>query len=143
METSNRQPATGGRAPATARRTDLTRVREHIDRHFVRALTIDELSALAGLSPFHFIRAFRAETGQTPHRYLRSRRLERAKELLVTTPAPVTEICAAVGFQSLGSFSALFRRETGESPVRYRAKRRRPLYIPSCFVRMYRAEHRE
>jgi AraC-like DNA-binding protein len=64
METSNRQPATGGRAPATARRTDLTRVREHIDRHFVRALTIDELSALAGLSPFHFIRAFRAETGR-------------------------------------------------------------------------------
>ena len=77
----------------------------------------------AGLSSFHFIRAFRAHAGQTPHQYLRARRIERAKELLVTTPMPVTEICDAVGFQSLGSFSSLFRRLTGETPAAYRAER--------------------
>jgi AraC-like DNA-binding protein len=133
-------PASGNRARAGGGRPDLTRVREHVDRHFAEALTVGELAALAGLSSFHFIRAFREETGETPHHYLRSRRLERAKELLVTTPAPVTEICDAVGFQSLGSFSSLFRRETGETPGAYRAKRRRHVYIPSCFVRMYRAD---
>jgi AraC-like DNA-binding protein len=132
--------ANGNREGAAGGRPDLTRVREHIDRHFAQAPTVGELAALAGLSAFHFIRAFRAETGETPHHYLRSRRLERAKELLVTTPAPVTAICDAVGFQSLGSFSALFRREIGETPAAYRARRRRHVYIPSCFVRMYRAD---
>jgi AraC-like DNA-binding protein len=115
-------------------------VRDHIDRHYAKPLTVDRLAALAGLSPFHFIRAFRAAAGTTPHQYLRTRRLERAKELLVTTPLPITEICDAVGFQSLGSFCSLFRRTTGETPAAYRARRRKSPYIPGCFVRMYRAE---
>ena len=117
----------------------LQRVREHIDRHYARPLTNGDLAARAGLSRYHFIRSFRLATGDTPHRYLRRCRLERAKELLVTTPLPVTEICAQVGFGSLGSFSSLFRRETGETPGGYRARRRKDVYIPSCFVRMYRA----
>jgi AraC-like DNA-binding protein len=71
---------------------------------------------------------------------LRRRRIERAQELLVTTPLPVTEICDRVGFASLGSFSSLFRRLTGETPGGYRARRRRNAYIPGCFVRMYRAD---
>lgn len=95
---------------------------------------------MAGLSTFHFIRAFRASVGQTPHQYLRRRRIERACELLATTPVSVTDICDAAGFQSLGSFSSLFRRLTGESPAQYRARRRRNVYIPACFVRMYRAD---
>jgi AraC-like DNA-binding protein len=118
----------------------LTRVREHIEKHYARPLTIEQLARMAGLSVFHFIRAFRAAHGQTPHQFLRDRRLERAKELLVTTAMPVTEVCAAVGFQSLGSFSTLFRKSTGETPAAYRAARRRRPYIPACFVRMYRAE---
>jgi AraC-like DNA-binding protein len=119
---------------------DLRHVREFIDRHYAKPLTIDRLAARSGLSTFHFIRAFRAAFGQTPHQYLRERRLDRAKELLVTTPLPVTEICDQIGFQSLGSFSSLFRRITGEPPAEYRAKRRKNVYIPSCFVRMYRAD---
>jgi AraC-like DNA-binding protein len=115
-------------------------VRAFIDRHFARALPVDALAARAGLSTFHFIRRFRAAFGSTPHQYLRARRLERARELLVTTPWPVTEICAAVGFSSLGSFSSLFRRATGETPAGYRARHRRHTYIPACFIRMYRAE---
>ena len=118
----------------------LDRVREHIDRHYAKPLTVERPASLAGLSTFHFIRAFRAATGKTPHQYLRARRIERACELLVTTPLPVTEICDAVGFQSLGSFSALFRKLTGETPAAYRAARRRSIPIPSCFIRMYRAD---
>jgi AraC-like DNA-binding protein len=117
----------------------LAEVRAHIDREFARPLPVRRLARLAGLSAFHFIRAFRAFAGTTPHQYVRDRRLDRAKELLVTTPMPVTEICDAIGFESLGSFSTLFRRATGESPAAYRATRRRNVYIPDCFVRMYRA----
>jgi AraC-like DNA-binding protein len=115
-------------------------VRAFIDRHYAKPLTVERLANLAGLSTFHFIRAFRASVGHTPHRYLRDRRLERAKELLVTTPMPVTEICDTIGFQSLGSFSSLFRRVTGETPLEYRAARRKNSYVPSCFLRMFRAE---
>jgi AraC-like DNA-binding protein len=118
----------------------LTKARDFIDRHYARPLTVERLAAMAGLSPFHFIRAFRAAFGQTPHRYLRDRRIERAKELLITTPLPVTEICDLIGFQSLGSFSTLFRRLARETPAEFRAKRRKNVYIPGCFVRMYRAE---
>ena len=118
----------------------LAKARDFIDRHYARPLTVERLAAMAGLSPFHFIRAFRAAFGQTPHRYLRDRRIERAKELLITTPLPVTEICDQIGFQSLGSFSTLFRRLARETPAEFRAKRRKNVYIPGCFVRMYRAE---
>ncbi len=118
----------------------LLEVRAHIDRHYARPLTVGRLARLAGLSTYHFIRAFRAEVGQTPHQYLRARRIARARELLVTTPMPVTEICDAVGFQSLGSFSSLFRKLTGETPGAYRAARRKSAPIPTCFVRMYRAD---
>jgi AraC-like DNA-binding protein len=121
---------------------DLERIREFIDLHYAQPLTIDRLASRSGLSAFHFIRRFRAAFGETPHRYLRQRRLDRAKELLVTTPLPVTEICDQIGFRSLGSFSSLFRRQTGETPAEYRAKRRKNIYIPGCFVRMYRADRK-
>jgi AraC-like DNA-binding protein len=126
--------------PPPRSRADLAAVRRFVDHHYAKPLTIDQLAAHARLSRFHFIRAFRAAYGETPHQYLRGRRLERAKELLVTTPIPITEICDQIGFQSLGSFSSLFRRLTGETPASYRAARRKNVYIPSCFVRMFRAD---
>ena len=92
----------------------------HIDQYYAKPLTVKQLAAIAGLSAFHFIRSFHASVGQTPHQYLRARRIDRARELLVTTAMPITEICDAVGFQSLGSFSALFRRLTGETPAAFR-----------------------
>jgi AraC-like DNA-binding protein len=118
----------------------LAKVRALMDRHYAKALTVEHLASQAGLSTFHFIRVFRATFGQTPHQYLRDKRIERAKELLVTTPLPVTEICDQVGFRSLGSFSSLFRRLVKETPAEFRAGRRKNVYIPSCFVRMYRAD---
>jgi AraC-like DNA-binding protein len=125
---------------SVAARRDLHRVRDLIDRHYAKPLTVRLLAARCGLSPFHFIRAFRAAFGETPHQYLRRRRIERAQELLVTTPMSVTEICDEIGFKSLGSFSSVFRRLTGEAPAEFRSKRRKDTYIPACFVRMYRAD---
>jgi AraC-like DNA-binding protein len=113
-------------------------VKAVIDREYACRLTIDDLARRARMSTFHFIRVFKVRTGQTPHQYLRARRIARAKHLLETTPMPVTEVCERVGFESLGSFGAVFRRLTGESPAAYRATRRRPVCIPSCFLRMHR-----
>jgi AraC-like DNA-binding protein len=127
-------------ASAGQRDSDLATVRAFIDRHYTKPLTVTQLAARARLSPFHFIRAFHAAYGETPHHYLRGKRLERARELLVTTPLAITEICDRVGFQSLGSFSSLFRRMTGETPGQYRAARRKSVYIPTCFIRMFRAD---
>ncbi len=118
----------------------LESARERILREYPRDLTVAELARTARCSAFHFIRAFRNAFGLTPGRFLRRRRLERARELLTTTPMPVTEICHAVGYGSLGTFSREFRRESGESPTDYRGRTRKPVYVPGCFVRMYRAD---
>jgi AraC-like DNA-binding protein len=119
---------------------DLGRVQAFIDRHHAKPLTVEQLARRAGQSPFHFICAFRAAYGEAPHQYLLAKRIERARELPITTPRPVTEICDHVGFQSPGSFGSLFRKLTGETPAAFRAQRRKNVYIPNCLVRMYRAE---
>jgi transcriptional regulator GlxA family with amidase domain len=117
---------------------DLASILAYMNSHYARPLTVAGLARMAGLSRAHFIRAFRASTGTTPRQYLRARRIDRARELLVRTPMPITTICEMVGFHSLGSFSSLFRRVTGESPAAWRARRRRPPIIPGCYLRMYR-----
>jgi len=113
--------------------------RERIEREYALDLTVAELARTAHCSLYHFIRAFRSAFGLTPGRFLHRRRLDRACELLTTTPMPVTEVSVAVGYGSLGTFSREFRRATGESPTEYRHRTRRPVYVPGCFVRMYRA----
>lgn len=105
-----------------------------------------DLAGAAGLSPAHFSREFRRAFGESPHRYLLTRRLERAAALLRNTDRPVTEICFAVGLASLGSFVTSFRRVYGFTPAAYRAAcppARRHLRIPDCVVRAYaRPENR-
>ena len=84
-------------------------------------LPIGELARIAGLSPFHFSRQFKIETGLTPNRYLVCLRIERAKLLLVANPEwSLAQIAAFVGYRSIGQFSGLFRRETGWSPGAFR-----------------------
>ena len=116
--------------------------RAFIDDHFADPLAIDQIAARAYFSRYHFIRAFRRLFHETPHQYLTRKRIEKAKELLALGDLSVTEICFAVGFESLGSFSTLFRRTVGWAPSVYRARvlaqRRTPLkFIPHCFVVMY------
>jgi AraC family transcriptional regulator len=98
----------------------LQRGRERMHDGLGERLGLVEIARTAGVAPHHFHRAFRAVYGETPHRYLTRLRLERAARLLVETDRGVTEICAAVGFESPGSFSVLFRRAFGRPPSEIR-----------------------
>lgn len=114
----------------------MLRARDAIDREFARPLDIPALARIAAVSEAHFIRTFRATFGETPHRYLQRRRIERAMALLRDTDLPVTDICMQVGFSSLGTFSRTFQALIGESPSAYR-RRRRPGQgpkVPTCFA---------
>ena len=108
-----------------------------MDRAYAQPLDIPALARVAHVSPAHFSRQFRATFGETPHRYLQRRRVERAMELLRETDRTVTEICFDVGFASLGTFSRTFRAVVGESPSRYRAwfaGEGAALRIPACWA---------
>lgn len=100
----------------------LLRARDTIDRSFAAPLDVAALARVAHVSPAHFARQFRAVFGETPHRYLQRRRIERAMELLRDTDRPVTEVCLDVGFASLGTFSRTFSAVVGESPSAYRRR---------------------
>src|ERR1700761_4543017 len=100
----------------------MLRARDTMDRAYAQPLDVPALARVAHVSPAHFSRQFRATFGETPHRYLQRRRVERAMEWLRDTDRPVTEICLDVGFASLGTFSRTFRAVVGESPTRYRAR---------------------
>ncbi|MGY2004319.1 helix-turn-helix domain-containing protein [Blastococcus sp. SYSU DS1024] len=111
----------------------LLRARDAMDRDYSEPLDVPTLARLAHVSPAHFIRSFRTAFGETPHRYLQRRRVERAMFLLRATDRSVTEICMDVGFSSLGTFSRVFRDVVGEPPSAYR--RRGPLpQAPTCFA---------
>ena len=114
-------------------------------RHLVEALhtpdaadelDLDELAAIAMLSKFHFLRSFAKVYGLTPLAYLGERRVERAQDLLRATNLTVTEVCHAVGYSSLGSFSSRFTEIVGETPSAYRSRSHDELRgIPSCIVK--------
>src|ERR1051325_5352411 len=111
----------------------MLRARDAMDRTFAERLCIGRLADIAETSQAHFIRTFRATFGETPHRYLQRRRVERAMFLLRATDRSVTDICLDVGFNSLGTFSRIFREIVGEGPAVYR--RRGPIQaVPTCFV---------
>jgi AraC-like DNA-binding protein len=111
----------------------MLRARDAMDRAYARPLDIPHLAGVAQVSRAHFIRTFRATFGETPHRYLQRRRVERAMFLLRETDRSVTDICFEVGFASLGTFSRTFRGIVGKSPTAYR-ERADALIAPTCFV---------
>jgi AraC-like DNA-binding protein len=98
----------------------VNRARDYLRAHLSARISLSEVAAAACLSPFHLLRVFQAVFHQTPHQYLNSCRLDRAKFLLQKTRIPVTAICLECGFTSLGSFSALFRKRCGMSPRAWR-----------------------
>ncbi|MCA9325724.1 MAG: helix-turn-helix transcriptional regulator [Anaerolineae bacterium] len=109
--------------------------RRLLDRSYTTPVTIAHLSRQVALSPYYLIRLFRRVYKQTPHQYLIQLRITKAKELLSHSDVSITEICAEVGFESLGSFSALFRKSVGLSPSAYRRSSqtmRQSVYIPLC-----------
>ena len=99
----------------------LLRARDLIDRSgSTEPLDVDALAATSHMARAHFIREFRAAFGETPHRYLQRRRIERAMTLLRTTDTTVTDVCMEVGFSSLGTFSRTFTDIVGVSPSAFR-----------------------
>lgn len=111
----------------------LLRARDVMDRRYSDPLNIDELARVALMAPTHFIREFKRVFGEPPYRYLQRRRVERAMFLLRHGTDTVTQICAAVGFVSLGTFSRTFTVIVGESPMAYRESAV-PLRAPTSFA---------
>lgn len=111
----------------------LLRARDAMDRTYAQPLDLPTLARIAHVSEAHFIRTFRAAFGETPHRYLQRRRVERAMFLLRESGRSVTEICLDVGFSSLGTFSRTFRDIVGEPPTAYR-RRAEVVAVPTCFA---------
>src|SRR5919198_207098 len=103
-----------------------------MDSRYAEDVDVRTLARAAHASPAHFNRSFKRAFGETPHKYLQRRRVERAMELLRETDLMVTAISLEVGFQSLGSFSAAFKELVGESPIDYARRWRagRPPPIP-------------
>lgn len=111
------------------------RLRQILNQKYATPISIARLSHEVALSPYYLIRLFQSVYNQTPHQYLMQLRIQRAKELLITSKLSITEICATVGYESLGSFSTLFYKTVGLSPRAYRAKGkaiRHSGYIPLC-----------
>ena len=111
----------------------MLRARDEMDRRYAEPLDIPTLAAVAHLSASQFGRVFKGVFGETPHRYLQRRRVERAMTLLRQTDRPVTEIAWDVGFASLGTFSRTFSTIVGSSPTQFRA-RHHVVRVPSCFI---------
>ena len=111
----------------------MLRARDEIDRRYADDLDIPTLASTAHLSASQFGRLFTQVYGETPHRYLQRRRVERAMTLLRQTDRPVTDVAREVGYDSLGTFSSTFARIVGHSPSEHRA-RHGSLAVPSCFV---------
>lgn len=112
-----------------------------IDMNFSDNIDVECISGRAFFSKFHFIRVFKKIYGKTPHRYLSSLRIEKAKEFL-KNGSTVTEACFAVGFDSISSFTGLFKRIVGQPPFSYQMQQlqlkeeaaKAPLrFIPGCF----------
>ncbi len=102
-----------------------------MDRAYAEPLDVRAVAAVAHVSEAHFSRSFRAVFGETPHRYLQRRRVERSMFLLRETDRSVTHICLDVGFNSLGTFSRTFREIVGETPSGYRLGHG-PIVAPHC-----------
>jgi AraC-like DNA-binding protein len=118
----------------------LLRARDLADARYREPLDVATLARAAHVSPAHFTREFRRAFGETPHRYLLTRRLERAAALLRNTDRTVADICLSVGLTSVGSFTTSFGKLYGMSPTAYRAAHPPAVNrarIPTCVLQAY------
>lgn len=121
----------------------LCRSRDFLAAGLEQPLRLADAARHACLSPYHYQRLFARTFGETPHEFLTRMRMDRARQLLAREAMPVTEVCFAVGYESLGSFSARFRRVVGRSPAEFKRELRRifPVpemaiyrFIPNCYL---------
>ena len=130
-----------GTDPKLLRR--LLRARDSMDAASHEEWPVERLASVSGVSEAHFARSFKDAFGIPPHRYLLTRRIERAAALLRDTDLPITDIAFETGWNSLGTFGRIFRDVTGTSPSALRAREKAAQHalteVPHCFVR---AAHR-
>ncbi|RJF95272.1 helix-turn-helix domain-containing protein [Noviherbaspirillum saxi] len=117
----------------------LLRAKDHMDGAPHEEWPIHRLAEVSAVSAAHFTREFKKAFGVPPHRYLLTRRIERATALLRDTNLPITEIAIQTGWSSLGTFGRIFRDITGGSPGELRARARSVphvgVHMPECFMR--------
>jgi transcriptional regulator GlxA family with amidase domain len=122
--------------PALLRR--LLRAKDRMDAASEEDWPVERLADVSGVSNAHFARSFKEAFSVPPHRYLLTRRIERAKALLRDSEAPIIEVAFQTGWNSLGSFGRVFRDVTGESPSELRAREQASAHqldqVPHCFV---------
>jgi AraC-like DNA-binding protein len=121
----------------------------YIDNNFTENIDLEQISRQAYLSRFHFHRLFRRIYKKTPHQYLTSKRMERARTLLTANDLTISEVSAELGFESPATFSNLFRKQSGMAPQNYRSaslqlmediKTQPKRFIPHCFINQYQLE---
>jgi transcriptional regulator GlxA family with amidase domain len=116
----------------------LLRAKDRMDAASHEQWPVRRLAAVSGVSEAHFARSFKAAFGLPPHRYLLTRRMERAKALLRDSKVPVIEVAFQTGWESLGTFGRIFRDIMGESPTEFRARETAAYHmleqVPHCFV---------
>jgi len=117
------EPTGRARGPATLTRRKLSRVQELIESRLDADLTLQELAAAVGYSRSHFLRAFHATTGLTPHRYVLNRRVARARRLLAETDLSIAQVAYRCGFSSQAHLTLAFRKVCGLTPGQYRRER--------------------
>jgi AraC-like DNA-binding protein len=118
----------------------LLRAKDLADSRYREPLDVAALARVAHLSTAHLSREFRRVFGETPHKYLLTRRLERAAALLRNTDRSVADICLMVGLHSIGSFTTSFGRAYGASPAAYRAAHPPAVArarVPTCVLQAY------
>jgi len=116
----------------------LLRAKDRMDAASHEEWPVERLATVSGVSEAHFARSFKEAFGVPPHRYLLTRRIERAKALLRDTDQPIIDVAFQTGWNSLGTFGRIFRDITGESPSQLRARERTAHHqltmVPHCFV---------
>jgi len=124
----------------------LCRARDLLAAEYQSPISLDQAAREACLSPFHFHRLFRSTFGETPHDFLTSRRMDRARRLLASGEMSVTDVCFEVGYSSLGSFSTKFQTIVGRPPTQYQREVRRVfgysrpwniILVPVCYFSAY------
>ena len=125
-----------GQDPELLRR--LLRAKDRMDAASEEAWPVSRLAAVSGVSEAHFARSFKEAFGVPPHRYLLTRRIERATALLRDTDLPITEIAFGTGWNSLGTFGRTFHDVTSESPSGFRERQRAIRHeverVPACYL---------
>jgi len=100
----------------------LATARDWIENNFSKSLSLRQLARIASMNEQHFLRQFKKLYHKTPHQYIIDRRIQAARELLGTKELPVQEVCSAIGWESLATFSHLFKQKTGVTPGEYRSQ---------------------